>query len=206
MTSLAEIEEEGGATILSDSVTTQRVVINIRLPTRRGRLRPRRSSRHDGKQQQRSAQPTVGMSAPFRELRLRREIRFTDDAALTPNSTSDHIDDVANSISALVTSGGRIPPTDVTKSSELNDVADEALVTTNAKSMNLSGMKDNEVLATTTEDRRVTLTAASLLHDGVSDLSALFSDQAEVEYENKGSTRSVKLVSLYDVAGNQVQC
>ena len=152
MTSLEVVDN---AAILSDCVTSQQVVVNIRLP-RCSRRRPRRSAPTCGKQ----CVPTV----PFRELRLRREIRYTDDIEI-PNCTS----------------------TFVTSSRDNNDVM-------NDRKSKLDDM--DEALATT--ETSVVLTADCLLSGD--DLSTLFGD-AEVEYDNKDSTRSVELVPAYDSVG-----
>jgi len=81
-------EDGDRASILSDCLTSQRVVINVRLPRPR---RSRRSRLTDAEQRQ----PTV----PFRELRLRREIRLADDDA-TPRSTTTAIIGCADSFAS----------------------------------------------------------------------------------------------------------
>jgi len=159
---VTSLDDADNAAILSDCVTTQEVVINIKLPRR-----AKRRSRLSASKQR--AMPTV----PFRELRLRREIRYNDDAAIL-NSTSDKVDGADNP--ALLTS--------------LRDSDD---VTNDQKCK----LNDTDEVLATTEDS-VMLTADNLLRAG--DLSTLFAD-AEVEYDNKNSSRSVELVPVYDSAG-----
>ena len=155
---VTSLEDADNAAILSDYVTTQEVVINIKLPRRSKRRSRRSASKH-------CVMPTV----PFRELRLRREIRYNDDVAVL-NSTSANFDGVL-----------------LTSSRDSDDA-------TNDEKCKLN--ETNEVLATTEDS--VMLTADSLLRAG--DLSTLFAD-AEVEYDNKDSSRSVELVPVYDSAG-----
>jgi len=150
-------DSDSSAVMLADCVTSQQIVINIKLPRRARR--------------QRSG--AVSPTLPFKELRLRREIRFTDDVE-TPNSTS------------AVVNGADLPALPVS----LYDVDD---VTTDRKCK----ANDAEEIATT--DDSVLLTADSLLGDG--DCSTLCGADAEVEYNNKDSSRSVELVPVYDSVG-----
>jgi len=153
MTSLVDADS-----VLSDCVTSQEVVVNIKLP--------RRSRRTGGRQR---GVPAV----PFRELRLRREIRYTDDQVPPKNSTS-----------AIV--NGADPPL-VTSSRDADDVTDD-------RKCKLNDVDD----ALATRGDSVLLTADNLL--GASDLSTLLAD-AEVEYDNRDSSRSVELVPVCDGAG-----
>jgi len=138
---MTSLEDTDSGVILSDCVTSQHVVINIKVP-RRCRL------------ESRDAAPTV----PFRELRLRREIRFSDDVE-TPSSSS------GAGCSAAVTSSRAVD--DVT-SDEVATPGDSVLVS-----------------------------ADSLL--GAGDLSTMFAG-AEVEFDNRDSSRSVELVPVCDGA------
>jgi len=73
------------AEILLDCVTSQQIVINIKQLRR-----PKRRSRHS------ASRPRVSPTVPFRELRLRREIRYNDDDDVqVMNSTSAIVDGVA---------------------------------------------------------------------------------------------------------------
>ena len=84
--------DPGGAVVLSDCVTSQQVTINIRLPRR---SRQKRHKQH--------SVPTV----PFRELRLRREVRYADDV------------EARNSFSAIASAADvRALPRDVATNSE----------------------------------------------------------------------------------------
>jgi len=157
MTSLMDVDN---SSILSDYLTTQQVVINIKLP-RRSRRQPRRST--CSKQRM----PTV----PFRELRLRREIRYSDDV------------EVLNTTSAIVS--GTDPLTSVASSHDIDDVT-------------RSKLNDVDEVLVKTEDK-VMLTADDLLNS--SDLSTLYAD-AEIEYDDKGSSRSVELVPVYNGVGH----
>ena len=151
------------ASILSDSVTSQQVVINIKLP-RRSRRQPRRSTRS------KQRVPT----APFRELRLRREIRYSDDVV------------IHNHTSAIVSGADSVPS--MTSPHDTDDVKSDR------KS------KPNDEPLATMEDR-VMLSADNLLSG--SDLSTLFAD-AEVEYDDKDSSHTVDLVPVYDSIGRPV--
>jgi len=151
---MTSLEDTDNTVILSDCVTTQHVVINIKLPRR-----CRHSASTIGKQRV----PTV----PFRQLRLRREVRYTDDAD-TPNSTS-------------ATAHGTDCFTPVTSSRDVDEFASDDV--------------DEELV---TAGDSVVLTADGLL--GGEDLSTLSAD-AEIEFDDRDSSRSVELVPVCDGAG-----
>jgi len=162
MTSL----DDDNVVILSDCVTSQQIVISIKLPRRSRRRQLRRSASTCSKHRV----PTV----PFRELRLRREIRYNNDDAKEVNSSS------------AIVSGADLPAV-VTSSRDSDDVMNDRT----------SKLNDVDEVVATTKDS-VVLTADALL--GGDDVSTLAAD-AEVQYDDKDSSRSVELVPVYDVAG-----
>jgi len=144
---------DGAAVILSDCVTSQHVVISVKLPRRLRHARRRAA----GEQRQ-----------PFRQLRLRREIRFVDDA----RAPSCHCAAVRD---APMTSSRRCVG-DVSVTSRRGDADDDT---------------SGKVRAA--DDGSVLLTAERLLNAAADDLSTSIAD-AEVEFDRRDSSRCVETV------------
>jgi hypothetical protein len=167
--------------ILSDAVTTQEIVITVRLPPEmRRRMRLRKSASAIGPRPPIPPKPTIKI--PFRELTLHREIRLLDDdddSSLCPSSRRDRF--VTNS---AVSSAEPARITSSTTESDGNGTRVTSPVDATGNEMSASSPTRREAAVTTSSSdviRLGDLTAMS---------PTIVIPGCEVEYENSWTSRT----------------